>query len=390
MARICVIGSNSGRNAGDAAILNSVLHNIRARRPDTQFDVPVPRTSDLYASRYSPEEVCAVPMMPWNFSFRFWGIPTFRSIARSDAMLITDGIIFDVKLFNPAFNFLLFLTLLVPFAKLFRKKVVGLLIGVGPLDSFWGKRFARFVCNRCDALYVREHDSAELLKSVGVNPELIHVFADAAFVDVPVEGERVDAILDENGIDPAQALVGINVNTYLDRWLKSNESVDPDRFARELAAAIDQLAERDDVKVVMILTQIMDVDYAHRLLASCQQRERVAVLGNDRYSAEELMGAMGRLSVFAGMRLHSLILASAMNVPCVGLAYAPKVRHFMSLMGCPENTVELAGFEAGQLVSRFDELRADASARETYATRASELKQKAHDGYDAFCELCLS
>ena len=62
MARICVLGSNSGRNAGDAAILSSIIRNLAALRPETVFEVPVPRKRDLYR-RFSRANTRAVPMM---------------------------------------------------------------------------------------------------------------------------------------------------------------------------------------------------------------------------------------------------------------------------------------------------------------------------------------
>ena len=132
-----------------------------------------------------------------------------------DVMLITDGIIFDVKLLNPMFNFLLYLIFLVPLAKLFRTKIVGLLIGVGPLDSWLGRRWAKTVCNMSDDVFVREDYSAELLKEVGVAPSKITIYADAALVDVPANDARVDEIMKENGLLLEDEIVGINVNMYL-------------------------------------------------------------------------------------------------------------------------------------------------------------------------------
>ncbi len=389
MSRVCVIGSNSGRNAGDAAILNSILKNISRLKPDTTFEVPVPRKRDLYG-RYSPDEAKAIPMMPWNFSLRLWGMPTFLSIARSDVMLITDGIIFDVKLLNPLFNFLLYLIVLVPFAKLCRTKVVGLLIGVGPLDSWLGKRWARTVCNLSDDVFVREDYSSDLLKEVGVDPSKITVYADAALVDIPAGKERGLEILAENGLSGDDPIIGININMYLDQWLRDSEGVDSASFIRELAQAIDRIIDETGHKVAMVLTQIMDVQFAHKVLETSVHREEIAVIGNDRYSAEELMGAMGCMRFFAGMRVHSLILASAMNVPCLGLAYAPKVRHFMTLMNTPESIIELSTFSADIFMEHLNRLiENEGTIRPAYEQRVDELKASASEGYRVFVERYL-
>ncbi len=391
MATLCVLGSNSGRNAGDAAILSSIIHNTLEQAPGTRFEVPAPRKRNI-SDRYAPDVVRGVPMMPWNLSLRFIGWTTACSIKRSDAVLITDGIIFDVKLLNPIFNFLILLVFVVPLARLFRKPVICFLVGIGPLDSRLGRKCARFVCDRCDAIWVRENDSKTLLESVGIASERIEVYADAAFVDPPAGEERVDEILKENGLaDSEQPLIGINVNSYVDQWLKKSEGIDGTQFAAELAKAVDLLIEEEDCRVVLVVTQIMDIAYAEGILEQVNRRECVAVLDNGRYSSEELMGTMGRMRYFVGMRLHSLILAAAMDVPCIGLAYAPKVRHFMDLMGTPESLIELADFSAAGLLAQVQRLSVnDGALRPAWTTRVATLKEQARAGYQALAERYLN
>jgi len=129
---------------------------------------------------------------------------------------------------------------------------------------------------------------------------------------------------------------------------------------------MDAVVEKMDYRVVMILTQIMDVAYAHKVLSFMQHKSRVTVIGNDRYTAEEIMGVTGRLRFFAGMRLHSLILATAMNVPSIGLAYAPKVRHFMHLMNAQDSILELADFSPETFIAHIRRLgRLDATRQRT-------------------------
>mgnify|MGYP003972590431 CR=1 FL=1 len=389
MANVCVLGSNSGRNAGDAAILSSIIHNTLEAAPGTTFEVPVPRKRDIY-SRYASDVVRAIPMMPWNLSLRFIGWTTARSIARSDAVLITDGIIFDIKLLNPLFNFLILLVFVVPLARILRKPVICFLVGIGPLDSRLGQKCARFVCDRCDAIWVREHDSKTLLQSVGIPAERIQVYADAAFVNPPAPGTRVDEIMNENGLkDCDQKMVGININSYVDQWLKASEGVDKADFTKALADGLDLLVD-DGYQIVLLLTQIMDIAYAHEVLELARNKEKITVMGNDRYSSEELMGVMGRMTYFAGMRLHSLILASAMNVPCIGLAYAPKVRHFMDLMEPPASLIELTAFSGKKLRAQIQRLADDDEAiRTAYSRRVKTLKDQAYSGYKELAERYL-
>ena len=114
--RICVIGNFSGRNAGDAAILQGLLKDVTAVYGPLRFDVPTINT-DFVARQYGEFDVNPVGLMPWNLSIKILGLPIVRSILRSDLILVTDAILFDRKLFNPLFNYLSTMALVLPLAK---------------------------------------------------------------------------------------------------------------------------------------------------------------------------------------------------------------------------------------------------------------------------------
>ena len=348
--RLCILGSNSGRNAGDAAILASIIDNFSRRNPQLGFDVPTTNCRYIRES-FRDRDVRPVSIMPWTGSVRLLGLTTLMSILRSDAVLITDGIIFDIKLFNPLFNFLILLAFIIPFARLCGKKIICFCVGIGPLDTRAGKMLARMVCNMSDAVMVRERNSYDLLAETGVRKDLIEIYADAAFVNSPSPVDRADRILRETGITPGDKLIGINVNTYIDLWLRKSESLDREKFTCEFAGAVDTVIEKLGVSVAFTLTQVMDIQIADEILAKMKRRDRTAVISNKDYSNHDIMAVMGRMELFVGMRLHSLILSSAMYVPVLGLAYAPKVRHFMKMIGMEDLIFELEEISGEKLSS---------------------------------------
>ena len=375
--RFCVLGSNSGRNAGDAAILASIINNFSAINGKLGFDVPT--TNCRYIrERYKDKDVKPVSIMPWTGSVRILGISTMLSIIRSDVVLITDGIIFDIKLFNPLFNFLILLAFLVPFARLMGKKVICFCVGVGPLDTKIGRRLARMVCNMSQSVMVREQSSYELLEKVGVRPELLEIYPDAAFVNSPSDDDRVDEILAGAGLNGSEKIIGINVNSYIDLWLRKSESLDREYFVGEFARAVDLVIEKLDVRILFTITQVMDIGIAEEIMGWMRHREKVSIISNKELTNHDIMGAMGRMELFVGMRLHSLILSSAMNVPVMGLAYAPKVRHFMKMIGMPELIYELGEISADGLSSAIVNAYSNReSNREKLKPVIDEIKQKA-------------
>ena len=116
MKKIAVIGNNSGRNAGDAAILGCLLKDISSRFKRVEFWVPTINTKFVRES-FENYGVKSVGLMPWNLSAKILGLPTLRTILKSDLVLVTDAILFDRKLYNPLFNYLWTLSKVLPLAK---------------------------------------------------------------------------------------------------------------------------------------------------------------------------------------------------------------------------------------------------------------------------------
>ena len=103
---ITLLGSNSGNNLGDAAILSSILEHLTRELPGSEFIVPTTKpsfTNTHYGHRYN---VKAISMMPWTGSIRFVGIPTFAALWKSDVALICDGILFGGWCCFPFFRLL--------------------------------------------------------------------------------------------------------------------------------------------------------------------------------------------------------------------------------------------------------------------------------------------
>ena len=121
--KITVLGSFSGRNSGDVAILSSIVSEISKLSSDVEFEVPTTNPSFIL-EEFPDGNVKPVSAMPWNLSLRLLGVSVFRSVKRTDITMITAGVLNDLRLFNPVFSFLLALRFLIPYAKKHNKPVV--------------------------------------------------------------------------------------------------------------------------------------------------------------------------------------------------------------------------------------------------------------------------
>jgi polysaccharide pyruvyl transferase WcaK-like protein len=351
--RITLLGNNSGRNLGDMAIMSSIMESISKRHPDAEFFVPTINpdwVTKHYGDKYN---VKAINVMPWTLSIRLLGLPTLRCFAKSDCALICDGIIFGKKLFNPAFNYLITLVFLVPLARLFGCKMVAYSCGIGPFQNAISRLFAKWTINGCDLVMMRERDSEKLAKEIGVT-QPIELTGDAAFIN-PVSSDNVAVrILNEIGLDPEKPILAVNATSYLDSWLKPNERLqNPQSFLTMLAEAISraQQAAQQPFQPLIVCTHPMDERTCNELASMVNGK----VLTNTTYLSHDIQAVLGRCGLLVGMRFHSIVLASSVEIPVVGLIYAPKVRGYLRLLKCEDYGLELASLTSENLGAKLAE-----------------------------------
>jgi len=349
ISTVTLLGSSSGRNAGDAALMAAIMDGVDAAcgRP-LRYDIPTIRPA--YVRDHYPNRTRPVGMMPWQGALRLLGIPTARSLARADLALVFDAILFDRALYNPLFNFMSSLYLLLPWLRRHNKPLIGYNVGVGPVHSAAGRAMLRAIAEQMLFITVRDQDSLDLLRSVGVRNPHVRLTADAALAAPSWDDARVDAVWRELGLPPDTPTLGININQYLDTWASPGRaSMGREKFLQIYAAALTDVARRLRVPLALVTTQYHDADITHDLRRRLPSDIPAAVVDNRRYDHAAIKGILRRLDLLCGMRLHSLILASAEGTPIVGITYQPKVAYYFRELGRPENTLSFDDFTPERL-----------------------------------------
>ncbi len=100
-------------------------------------------------------------------------------------------------------------------------------------------------------------------------------------------------------------------------------------------------------------------------------------------SPSERLAILSSADVVLGMRYHALLAALAAGVPCIGLAYDPKVRHLMDEAGSGDAVLKLEELDAGSLAALLTEAMERPSDRE----RIEALRVRAQAGLDRALEL---
>ena len=355
MTRISLLGSSSGRNAGDAALMRVITESLRAEIPDAHFEIPTISPAFIRAS-YPADVATPIALFPWNGSIKFFGIPVFRSVVRCDATIVFDAVLFDRSLWNPLFNYLSTLRFALPRARRHGRPVVFYNVGTGPLATRSGRRFLRRTLEAGELFTFRDPDSFALAKEIGLpagRPAFLT--ADAAFNHRPSPPERIDEILAGLDLPAGRPLVGFNVNAYLDTWApERSDRLDLPGFVHTMAALADRMSERWQAAVIFFVTHHMDLTITRSVVAAMQHTHPARILSNTTLAPEDLQGAMGRMDLFFGMRLHSLILALSQGTPITGMVYQSKVASFFSQIGREGHAIPFRDFSVEPVWQTLD------------------------------------
>jgi polysaccharide pyruvyl transferase WcaK-like protein len=341
MRTITVLGNNSGRNAGDAAILGNLLNDISNVRADIRFLVPT--TNPAFINKHFGKfNVKPIPLLPWYGALKNFGLPLFVSMLRTEMVLITDNILFDRKFYNPIFNNLSSIAMCAPLCKKRGIPIVLYNASVGPIDFKVGERALQKVLDACKLIITRDVQTKTMLEKLKLNFPDVMVHADCALNTTPPDKDRLDKIALKEGLfTNPNGTIGFNVNSYIDNWSMDGK-LTRQGFLEIIGGAIDRLIEKLDVDVMFSVTQIMDLKVTKECLTFIKHRDRVRVISNQDYTFEEITGLLQRVQVHTGLRTHTLIFSAAVNTPMICIRSYPKSVGFMQTIGMDDWII---GFE---------------------------------------------
>ncbi len=349
LSKITLLGSSSGRNAGDAALISGIMDSIdRELGERLLYEIPTIRPQfiyDTYKNRVRP-----ISMLPWAGSIKMFGVPTLSSIFRTDMSLIFDAILFDRQLYNPLFNYLSTLRLMLPAAHKRGKRLGCYNVGVGPVTTPAGQKMLREICALMSFITVRDEDSLKILRSIDVPDDNILVTADAALGVSACSSARTDEIMTQCGMHGATEILALNISKYLDTWASADRTpMGKERFIQVYSEALNRVLETLKVPVLFVCTQHHDVAVTRELMKHVRSREVVSLISNQELSHFEIKGVLSRVSLLFGMRLHAVILASSELTPVAALPHQPKVNHFLKTLGLEKQAISFTDFTVDAL-----------------------------------------
>jgi len=232
--------------------------------------------------------------------------------------------------------------------------------GVGPVNRKLFYPMIRSIFRKCTYISVRDMQSGELLQSMGLSGEAVHVVPDPVMgLPLPAgEGVHRDShpgpALKKNEAAPVSSIeeqressegpvkasslssgetegslpvIGISVRY----WHPERKEL------KALAGGLKALAEQrpvhlrflpfhqpDDLEASQFIADAVGDIFKHGSSISFYREEK---------QPQDMLREVSRCDMILGMRLHSLIYAANQSVPLLGISYDPKINHFLKRLG---------------------------------------------------------
>ena len=317
-------------NAGDDAILQSIHEGIVAASDDISITV-------LSNNPELTWNLCGLEAVP-----RFRILKVLRALRRCDALLSGGGSLLQDRTSTRS---LMYYLAIIRGAELFHRPVMLYANGIGPVNKPANRRRVKRAVERAALVTLRDRSSARELQEMGVTRPDLHVTADPVFNLPPASRERGEELIASAQLPQGVPFAAVSVRD----WPGTGE------FPRQLAALCDHLRRTHGLEILFLMMQpghdrgaTQQVQQAmeepsYRLEASC--------------TPQELMAVLGQAKLCVAMRLHTLIFAARMAVPCMGLVYDPKVESYLQELDMP-SAGHVEHFDARQAIACADRLMA--------------------------------
>ena len=302
-----VCGAYGRGNAGDDAILEAIVTELRQVDPD----LPV------WVLSRNPEDTRLTYRVNSIYTFAF---PKFLWRMRKTRLYINGGgsLMQDVT----SHRSLWFYLFTISWAKKLGNKVMMYGCGIGPITSPANRRRASRVLQKSvDAITLRDTHSKDELDDMGVTKPEIILSADPTVILPPAPEQAIDGILESQGIDPKGNYIGFALRPW--PGFEDKASV--------FAAAADYAYEQYGLTPVFLpIERRLDVAAAR---TAAQYMKAPHYILSETGSSSHTIGLFARMQAVVSMRLHALVFSAGQGVPLVGVVYDQKISSFLSYIG---------------------------------------------------------
>ena len=289
MTKYVISGYIGFDNFGDEAIVGVLVNHLKkiSAGKITVLSANPSKTSNLYG-------------VEATFMLDF-----VRPIITSDVLISGGGsLLQDIT----SLKSLMYYLAVIMTAIIFRKKVIVFAQGFSKFRTRIGKNLAKFVLKRCEKVTVRDNQSLDYLKSLGI---------EATLVTDPVFGIT---------ILPTREHKGIGVQLRNCRGL-GNE------FLISLAEEIAEKFKKEEIKLFSFQDSI-DLPIIEKFAEFLTSYGCIVKIYKN-LSVAEVILEVSKLEYFIAMRFHGCLISAKSGVKTLGINYDKKVQTLSENIGFP-------------------------------------------------------
>jgi polysaccharide pyruvyl transferase WcaK-like protein len=262
-------------------------------------------------------------------------------------------------------------------------------VGIGT-ESLQSDRSRRIVADeiapRVTHWSVRSERDRERLTEYGVPAPRMTVAADMAWLIDAASTEFGRSHLARLGVDPAQALIGINLvneNSVFER--------EPD-LVESLAAAIDELVTAVDGRAIFLANEVredatFDTAAANTVIARMTRADRATLIPNHYLAPRQMMSVIGCCALTMSMRYHFCLFSALQGVPFIAIERSAKVADLCWDIEWPAR-VPLRRLDAGEVADHGRRLSQAASTlKATLGASVQRMRERARRNVTALSAL---
>jgi polysaccharide pyruvyl transferase CsaB len=321
-----ICGAYGRGNAGDEAILKAILSQFREIGPDMPFWVMTRRKNETRVANKT------------RAMYIFNVVAFIRSLRKAEIFVNGGGSLMQDATSSRSLYFYLFT---LKAAKWCGCKIIMYGCGIGPINLPRNRRIAAKVLNStADIITLRDKVSLELLKEMKVDKPEIILAADPTVNIQKANPAVVEAAFAKEGVPAGIRMIGFCLRNWPDfrhpEWI--GEAADYAWKTYGLTPVFLPIEIPKDISAAEKVTAGMTSPYY-----TCRQKHTV----------EELIGMLGSMEVVVGMRLHSLIFATAGGAPVIGISYDVKVDSFIKYIGS-DSCISLTSLSEEWLCKEID------------------------------------
>ncbi|MCM3174130.1 polysaccharide pyruvyl transferase CsaB [Paenibacillus sp. MER 99-2] len=327
--KLVISGYYGFRNSGDEAVLKSILTALEEESRKSGITIePIVLSGD-------PESTTAMYGVRSVHRMKFKEVR--EAIKESDGLISGGGSLLQDATGLKSIPYYLGV---IKLAQWLKKPTFIYAQGIGPVNRKIFNPMIRSVFKACKYVSVRDEQSAELLRQLGLQWNQIHVVPDPVMgLPLPENGATEKSVVAESGEKPSVnegpsdnnhspgntklPVIGISV-----RFWESDR-----KELTAIAAGLKKLCVHKAVHLRFMPFHLPKDQEASRfvmeLMGDVSSKGSEVSITDNLTDPQLMLQEVSQCDIVIGMRLHSLIYAASQYVPPVGISYDPKIDQFM-------------------------------------------------------------